>query len=130
MQEVRGSCGNQLFGWVRTAHFLLYEVTRCVTIASEVVTVNKREKLLEILKKYGIEQIRHSADFNPDEDEPSGEILIFGEENNHLLAELYDLYTDYEKDNQDQCLFITILPEKNICNGITERCTEELNANL
>lgn len=130
MQEVRGSSGNQLFGWVRTAHFLLYEVTRCVTIVSEVVTVNKREKLLEILKKYGIEEIRHSADFNPDEDEPSGEILIFGEENNHLLAELYDLYTDYEKDNQDQCLFITILPEKNICNGITERCTEELNANL
>ena len=118
------------FGWVRTAHFLLYEVTRCVTIVSEVVTVNKREKLLEILKKYGIEEIRHSADFNPDEDEPSGEILIFGEENNHLLAELYDLYTDYEKDNQDQCLFITILPEKNICNGITKRCTEELNANL
>ena len=111
-------------GWVRTTHFLLYEVARCVTIVSEVVTVNKREKLLEILKKYGIEEIRHSADFNPDEDEPSGEILIFGEENNHLLAELYDLYTDYEKDNQDQCLFITILPEKNICNGSTKRWTE------
>lgn len=92
--------------------------------------MSKREKLLEIMKKYGIEEIKHSADFNPDEDEPSGEILIFGEENNHLLAELYDLYTDYEKDNQDQCLFITMLPEENICDGIAERCTEELNANL
>ena len=44
-------------GWVQTAHFLLYEVARCVTIVSEVVTVNKREKLLEILKKYGIEEL-------------------------------------------------------------------------
>lgn len=122
------------FGWVRAAHFLLYEVARCVTIVSEVVTVNKREKLLEILKKYGIEEIRHSADFNPDEDEPSGTILIAGtkDEMRSALNAIVNLYVNFDhSDSTVPGVYVTAQPVgSDLYESFVENCTEVLNANI
>lgn len=122
------------FSWVRTTHFLLYEVARCVIIVSEVVTVSKREKLLEIMKKYGIEEIRHSVDFNPDEDEPVGTVLIAGtkDEMRSALNAIVNLYVNFDhSDSAVSGVYVTAQPVgSDLYESFAENCTEVLNANI
>lgn len=58
----------------------------------------KRDKFLNILKKYGVKEYWCTPEFNPGEEHPYG-MLVFPFKNASMFCEIDDLYNDYTEDD-------------------------------
>ena len=93
--------------------------------------MEKKDKLIKLLRSYNVLSIKYRPDFDCEADTPDGDLLIEGDENTNLIADIYRLYTHNGLIAEDQQFCVVMAPkDSKLYKEFAEVCTEVLDASL
>ena len=73
--------------------------------------MTNKEKLINLMKQYGIHKVFYPPYMDLNDDRPVGELLFAASENTKFMAKVYEIYTDEGIVELDRYFYIRMMPD-------------------
>lgn len=89
--------------------------------------MTNKEKLINLMKQYGIHKLLYTVDTDLDAEEPDGELIFLAEKDTSFISKVYDIYTECGVISIDQDFHVRMLREDlPTLDLYTGKCTDSL----
>ena len=90
--------------------------------------MTNKEKLINLMKEYGIHKMLYTVGTDLNAEKPDGELIFLAKENISFITKVYNLYTEDGIIDMDQDFFVRMLREDlPTLDFYEKRCPEVLN---